>query len=138
MLSWFCLEHFCTFYFLQFPSSLKTHFSFFRNSILFLLHGCNELTYIRCILFVLLLFCLSCVVFVSVQSLFLLLLVTVFPIGTIFPCRLIPDGLYFKSGHQDADWGSVGQGRGLVNLTVGSFSREPPLFSLETPRYWCL
>ena len=97
----------------------------------------NSLIYVVFCLF-LLFFCFSCVVFVCVKSLFLILLVTVFPIGTIFPCMLIPDGLYFKSGHQDADWGSVGQRSGLVNLIVGSFSREPPLFSMETPRYRCL
>lgn len=97
----------------------------------------NSLIYVVFCLF-LLFFCFSCAVFVSVKSLFPLLLVIIFPIGTIFPCMLITDGLYFKSGHQDADWGSVGQGRGLVNLIGGSFSREPPLFSLETPRYWCL
>lgn len=47
MLSWFCMKHTFMFYFLELPSSLNAHFSFFKNGILFLFHGFNKFTHNR-------------------------------------------------------------------------------------------
>lgn len=60
-------------------------------------------------------FCFPCIVFVSSKSLFLLLLVLVFPIRTVLPCMLILDCLHFKSGCQML-LGICATRKGLVNL----------------------
>lgn len=130
MLSWFCLQHFCMLYFLEFASSLKAHFSFFvLNSILFLLHGCSKPTYMCCISFFgVFLLPLHCLCFLQVPF-FCFFWLLYFPLEPSFhACWSLTVHLYFKSGDQNADWAPVQQERGLWTSWYSDSLESLPFF----------
>lgn len=133
MLSWFCMKHTFMFYFLELPSSLNAHFSFFKNSILFLFHGFNKFTYNRVDFWgwgVQRIFLpLPALSFFPSSPFLCLFWLLYLPLDPSFNfCFSLIVHVHFKSGHQNAYWASVGQGDCWLE---GWSIKEPPFFSIR-------